>query len=82
MEGEGPAPPLLTRVSTYLLIKLYEVRLKLLWEVTASKMVLVHSLAVALVLLGLALGDLCDGGGLPRHLIEGHRRILSVSNLF
>lgn len=81
MEGEGPAP-LLTRVSTYLLIKLYEVRLELLWEVTASKMVLVHSLAVALVLLCLALGDLCDGGGLSGHLIEGHRRILSVSNLF
>ena len=80
--GGGTCARFLSRVSTYLLIKLYEVRLELLWEVTASKMVLIHSLAVALVLLGLALGDLCDGGGLPRHLIEGHRRILSVSNLF
>ena len=80
--GGGTRPRILSRVSTYLLIKLYEVRLELLWEVTASKMVLIHSLAVALVLFGLALGDLCDGGGLPRHLIEGPRRILSVSNLF
>jgi hypothetical protein len=58
------------------------VRLEQLWEVIASKMVLIHSLAVALVLLGLALGDLRDGGGLPWDLIEGHRYILSVSNLF
>jgi len=58
------------------------VRLKQLWEVIASEMVLIHSLAVALVLLGLALGDLRDGCGLPRDLIEGHRHILSVSNLF
>jgi hypothetical protein len=58
------------------------VRLEQLREVTASEMVLIHSLAVALVLLGLALGDLRDRGGLPRDLIEGHRYILSVSNLF
>jgi hypothetical protein len=79
----GRAPGLiLARVSTYLLIKLYEVRLEQLWEAIASEMVLIHSLAVALVFLGLALGDLRDGGGLPRDLIEGHRHILSVSNLF
>lgn len=68
-------------VSTYLFIKLNEVRLKHLRDISVSKVILVHSLTIALVFFSLSLSDLCNWSRSTGHRIKGHRDILSVSNL-